>query len=93
MQLFYMVLFAALIWRGFVIGLRAKDRFGSMLAIGLTAQVGIQVLLNLAVVTNTMPNTGISLPFFSYGGSSLIMLLAQMGIILSISRKSMQSEE
>lgn len=87
------VLFAALIWRGFVIGLRAKDRFGSMLAIGLTAQVGIQVLLNLAVVTNTMPNTGISLPFFSYGGSSLIMLLAQMGIILSISRKSMQSEE
>ena len=85
------VLFAALIWRGFVIGLRAKDRFGSMLAIGLTAQVGIQVLLNLAVVTNTMPNTGISLPFFSYGGSSLVMLLAQMGIVLSISRKSMQN--
>ncbi len=85
------VLFAALIWRGFVIGLRAKDRFGAMLAIGLTAQVGIQVLLNLAVVTNTMPNTGISLPFFSYGGSSLVMLLAQMGIILSISRKSMQN--
>ena len=58
-----------------------------MLAIGLTAQIGLQVALNLAVVTNSMPNTGISLPFFSYGGSSLIMLLMQMGLLLSISRQ------
>lgn len=81
------VLFALLVWRGFVIGMRAPDKFGSMLAIGLTAQVGIQVAFNLAVVTNTFPNTGISLPFFSYGGTSLVMLLAQMGVVLSISRQ------
>ena len=59
-----------------------------LLGIGLTAQVGFQVILNISVVTNTIPNTGISLPFFSYGGTSLMMLLAQMGIILSISRSS-----
>ncbi len=82
------LLFAALVWRGFVIGMRAPDKFGSMLAIGLIAQIGIQVVFNLAVVTNSFPNTGISLPFFSYGGSSLIMLLAQMGVILSVSRQS-----
>lgn len=80
------VLFALLVWRGFVIGLKAPDRFSSLLAIGLTAQIGLQVALNLAVVSNAMPNTGISLPFFSYGGSSLIVLLVQMGIILAISR-------
>ena len=65
-----------------------------LLAVGLSAQIGIQVALNLAVVTNLMPNTGISLPFFSYGGSSLVMLLAQMGVVLSVSRQSrMQKEE
>ena len=79
-------LFALLVWRGMIISMRAKDRFGALLGIGLTAQVGLQVILNIAVVTNTIPNTGISLPFFSYGGTSLLMLLAQMGIILSISR-------
>ena len=79
-------LFALLVWRGFVIGMRAPDKFGSLLAIGLTAQVGLQVALNIAVVTNTIPNTGISLPFFSYGGTSLIMLLMQMGVVLSVSR-------
>ena len=84
--LLIIVLFALLVWRGFYIGLHAPDKFGSLLAIGLTAQVGIQVAFNLAVVTNTFPNTGISLPFFSYGGTSLVMLLAQMGIILSVSR-------
>ncbi len=82
------VLFALLVWRGFIIGMKASDKFGSMLAIGLTAQVGLQVILNLAVVTNSMPNTGISLPFFSYGGSSLVMLLAQMGVVLSVSRQA-----
>ena len=84
------LLFAALVWRGFVIGMRAPDKFGSMLAIGLIAQVGMQVVFNLAVVTNSFPNTGISLPFFSYGGSSLIMLLAQMGVLLSVSRQAKQ---
>jgi cell division protein FtsW len=82
------ILFALLVWRGFVIAIRAKDKFGSMLAVGLTTQVGLQALLNIAVVTNTIPNTGISLPFFSYGGSALIMLLAQMGVVLSVSRQA-----
>ena len=79
-------LFALLIWRGFVIAVRCPDRFGSMVAAGLTTQVGLQTLLNIAVVTNTLPNTGISLPFFSYGGTSLVMLMGEMGIILAISR-------
>ena len=81
-------LFAALVWRGIVISSRAKDRFGAMLCVGLVLQVGIQAVLNIMVVTNTIPNTGISLPFFSYGGTSLIMLLAQMGVVLSISRSA-----
>ena len=80
------ILFALLVWRGFTIGMKAPDKFGSMLAIGLTAQIGVQVVMNMAVVTNIMPNTGISLPFFSYGGTSLVMLLAQMGVVLSVSR-------
>ncbi|QKN24754.1 putative lipid II flippase FtsW [Caproicibacterium lactatifermentans] len=82
------VLFALLVWRGVMIALRAKDRFGMLLGIGLIMQVGLQVVLNIAVVTNTIPNTGVSLPFFSAGGTSLVMLLAQMGLILSISRTS-----
>lgn len=86
--LIILLLFAMLIWRGIVLSMRAKDKFGALLGIGLTVQVGLQVILNIAVVTNTIPNTGISLPFFSYGGTSLMMLLAQMGIILSISRTS-----
>lgn len=85
-------LFALLIWRGFVIAMRAKDRFGTLLAAGLTAQIGIQVVLNIFVITDWMPNTGISLPFFSYGGSSLMMILFQMGIILSISRTANMSK-
>lgn len=87
------LLFALLICRGFMIAVKARDRFGMLLATGLTAQVGIQTVLNIAVVTNTIPNTGISLPFFSYGGSSLLMLLAQMGIILSVSRQTALEKE
>ncbi len=82
------ILFCLLIWRGFTIAMHAPDKFGSLLAIGLTFQVGLQALLNIWVVTNTIPNTGISLPFFSYGGTSLLILLAEMGIVLSVSRKS-----
>ena len=84
--LLVLVLFALLVWRGITMSLKASDRFGKLLGIGLTSQVGIQVILNIFVITDWLPNTGISLPFFSYGGSSLIMLLAQMGIVLSISR-------
>lgn len=80
--------FALLVWRGFVISMHAPDKFGALLALGISVQVGLQVLLNLLVVTNSMPNTGISLPFFSYGGTSLVMLLGQMGIVLSVSRQS-----
>ncbi|MBR5472546.1 MAG: putative lipid II flippase FtsW [Clostridia bacterium] len=80
------ILFALLVWRGFTIAMRSSDKFGSMLAIGLTFQVGLQAMLNIWVVTNTIPNTGISLPFFSYGGTSLLILLAEMGIVLSVSR-------
>lgn len=82
------LLFAMLVWRGYIVAMRAPDRFGALMAVGLTTQVGLQAILNIAVTTNTIPNTGISLPFFSYGGSSLLMLLFQMGIILSISRFS-----
>ena len=87
------LLFVLLIWQGFSIAVKARDRFGMLLAAGLTSQVGIQAILNVAVVTNTIPNTGISLPFFSYGGSSLLMLLAQMGIILSVSRQTAMEKE
>lgn len=86
------ILFGLLVWRGFVIGMKSPDKFGSMLAIGLTGQIGLQVAFNIAVVTNTIPNTGISLPFFSYGGTSLVMLLAQMGVVLGISR-NVQTEK
>ncbi|MCL2088263.1 MAG: putative lipid II flippase FtsW [Oscillospiraceae bacterium] len=82
------LLFVMFVYRGFVIATNAPDKFGMMLAVGLTAQIGIQALLNIAVVTNTVPNTGISLPFFSYGGTALMMQLTQMGIILNISRHS-----
>ncbi len=84
--MFIVILFALLVWRGFTIAMRAPDKFGALLSIGLTFQVGLQAMLNIWVVTNTIPNTGISLPFFSYGGTSLMILLAEMGIVLSVSR-------
>ena len=87
------LLFALLIWRGFVIAARARDRFGTLMAVGLIAQVGYQAALNIAVVTNTVPNTGISLPFFSYGGTALMMLLGEMGVLLSISRQAAVEKE
>ncbi len=82
------LLFCLLVWRGFLIAMRSPDKFGALLAIGLTFQVGLQAMLNIWVVTNTIPNTGISLPFFSYGGTSLLILLAQMGVVLSVSRSA-----
>ena len=83
-----LALFALFVWRGFYIARHAPNSFCSLVAYGLTFKVGLQVLLNIAVVTNSMPNTGISLPFFSYGGTSLILQIIEVGIILSISRYS-----
>lgn len=82
------ILFAVLIIRGFMIAVRVKDYFGSLLVCGIMMQIGLQVLLNIAVVTDSIPNTGISLPFFSYGGTSLFILFVEMGLVLSVSRKS-----
>ena len=82
-----MMLFAALILRGYWVALRAPDRFSTVLAAGLVTLIAVQTLLNLAVVTNLLPSTGIALPFFSYGGTALAVNLGEMGIILSISRQ------
>ena len=71
--------------------MRAPDKFGALLAVGFVVQVCLQAVLNIAVVTNTIPNTGISLPFFSSGGTSLMMLLGEMGIVLSVSRQGSQT--
>lgn len=82
------ILFMIFIWRGIVISMRAKDIYGSLVAIGITTLIAIQAILNIAVVTNSVPNTGMSLPFFSYGGTALVILLANVGILLNISRSS-----
>ena len=79
-------LFVLLLWRGITLAAHAPDRFGALLVVGFTVQVALQAVLNMAVVTNTIPNTGISLPFFSSGGTSLMMLLGEMGVVLSVSR-------
>ncbi len=81
-------MFAILLLRGVRIGLGCQDPFCRLTALGITAKIAIQVILNIAVVTNTIPNTGISLPFFSYGGSSMMMVLFEMGILISLSRES-----
>ena len=86
------LLFGALVVRGFIIAARCRDRFGSLLVIGVVAQIGIQVIFNIMVVTDTIPNTGIALPFFSYGGTAMLMLLFEIGVVLSVSRKSNQQK-
>ena len=80
------LLFSLLLLRGVTLAAHAPDRFGALLVVGFVVQVALQAVLNIAVVTNTIPNTGISLPFFSSGGTSLMMLLGEMGIVLSVSR-------
>lgn len=82
---FLVLLFLILIWRFFVIAVHAKDMFGSLLATGAMAHMMIQVILNIAVVTNTIPNTGITLPFVSYGGTSVLFLLTEIGLVLNVS--------
>ena len=81
-------LFVLLLCRGITIAAHAPDRFGALLVVGFVVQVALQAVLNVAVVTNTIPNTGISLPFFSSGGTSLMMLLGEMGVVLGVSRGS-----
>ncbi len=75
-------------YRGLDIARRCKSNYGTLLAIGVTAMVSSQALLNLAVVTNSVPATGLPLPFMSYGGSSLVMLLMGVGVLLSVSRQT-----
>ncbi|MBP5432442.1 putative peptidoglycan glycosyltransferase FtsW [Ruminococcus sp.] len=87
------IVFFLLIVEGYSIAVRCKDRFGMLIAVGITTQIGIQTVLNLAVVSNLIPNTGISLPFFSYGGTALIMQLAEMGIMLNISQQRHYPDE
>ncbi len=87
------LLFVILIWRGIKIAINAKDRFGFFLATGITATIGIQTIINIAVATSSMPVTGVPLPFISYGGNSLSLLMAQVGILLNISRSSLNVEE
>ncbi len=84
---FIIALFAFFTWRGIYIGLHAPDTFSSLLAIGITSHVAVQAILNIMVVCALLPNTGITLPFFSYGGSALLVLLSEMGVLLGISRK------
>jgi cell division protein FtsW len=83
-------LFLVFIWRGIVISMRAKDTFGSLIAIGITTLIGLQAIINIAVVTNTMPVTGMELPFFSYGGTALMINLFAVGILLNISRSGVK---
>ncbi len=80
------VLFALLIWRFMVVANNARDLFGALLVVGVMAHISLQVILNLAVVTNSIPNTGVTLPFISYGGSSMIFLMTEMGLVLGVSR-------
>ena len=82
-----LILFALLIIRGYWIAVHARDRFGALMVVGITTQIAVQVFLNIAVITNMIPVTGISLPFFSYGGTALLIQLAEMGVILSVSRQ------
>ena len=82
-----MLLFAAMILRGYWIALHARDRFGSLLVTGIITQMAMQTFFNIGVVTGFLPTTGISLPFFSYGGTAILIQLAEMGIVLSVSRQ------
>ena len=83
-----LLMFAFLVYRGFKIAMTAKDKEGSLIALGITSLIALQVIMNVAVVTSAMPVTGIPLPFFSYGGTALFIIMSSMGIMLNISRQS-----
>ena len=86
-------LFSAMILRGYWIALRASDRFSTVLAAGLVTLIAVQTILNLGVVTNLLPSTGIALPFFSYGGTALAVNLGEMGVVLSVSRQRNETKD
>lgn len=86
--LFIIILFLIFVWRGILIAIRAEDTFGTLIAVGIVSLIGIQAIINIAVVTNTIPVTGMQLPFFSYGGTAMIVNLAAVGILLNISRSA-----
>ena len=88
-----LLLFAFLIWRFMVIANNASDLYGSLIVVGVMAHIAVQVILNVAVVTNTMPNTGVTLPFISYGGTSVLFLMSEMGMALSVARRSKRVQE
>jgi len=83
-----LLLFLIFIWRGLKVAMNAPDVFGSLVATGITSHIAVQSLLNVAVVTSSVPPTGVSLPFFSYGGSALLLLMCEVGILLNISRNA-----
>ena len=91
--LLIIAVFAVTILRGYWIALHASDRFSTVLACGLVTLIAVQTILNLGVVTNLLPSTGIALPFFSYGGTALAVNLGEMGIVLSISRQRNQTKK
>ena len=90
--LFIIVLFGILIWRGLTIAIKAKDTYGTLLAVGITSVIAVQAIINIAVVTGSMPVTGVPLPFISSGGSSLVINMTAMGILLNISRQTEKSD-
>lgn len=81
------ILFAIFIWRGLLVAMKAPDMFGSLVAVGITSLIGLQAIMNIAVVTSSMPNTGIPLPFFSYGGTALVILLCSVRHIIKYFEK------
>jgi cell division protein FtsW len=83
------IFYIVIIWRGFRIAINASELFGTFLAVGITALIGIQALVHIAVVTSSMPPTGIALPFISAGGTSLMIFMTSMGILLNISKNSL----
>ena len=85
--------FAYMIWRGLKVALNAPDRFGLLLGCGVMMQIGIQLIFNIAIVTSSMPPTGVALPFVSYGGNAMVLYCIGMGIVLNISRQAKKSEE
>ncbi len=90
--LIVLVLFGVLIWRALKIAISAQDTFGALLATGIATMIGLQVIINIAVVTNAIPNTGVPLPFISYGGTSLVVMMGMIGVLLNISRHEKRSE-
>jgi cell division protein FtsW len=80
------LLYLMMIWRMMVIANNAKDLFGALLVVGVMTHISLQVILNIAVVTNTIPNTGVTLPFISYGGTSVMFLMMEIGLVLSVSK-------